>query len=508
MSYLFVDCCKSPLLPIQLQDKPQVFTGEEKFTLFTDIFLVAIAGLVATLAILYAEGLVDLGPLNATLNVITPHVARYILAGAGGLLVLDVVKLIVKLRSHIDHQQDHIHSLRDGSDRQSLVDQIGKLETEKAEIRANAQDCLDKLNGRNTEKKNRIVALTGQLIAAQDELTTAQNTYDAKLEEEKGLMQKEYDLLQEKCDLVKQQLEDIKKLEKLSALAAKKGQKGDTATEKILGTLGEQNRELREKVLNAYDKVSKKDGIEDLNAKIAKIDTDIAQRTIDLDSLDQRINTLTEQQGKLAYELDTARKAAKADADAEVAKILAAGRIKSDEILNNAHEEARELVTKAEQDMLKAEQDMLKAARVQDEEARQERETTRLDQLKDVEAEKKRLQQKNAELKASIDDLDRKISKLKDRHGIASAELDNAREQAAAATRQAGAMAAEYKATNEKVAALRNEQTTLTNETKTLEQTKLTLTSENQTLTQQAEKLKKENAAIEQQRQQNSTNKS
>ncbi len=177
MSFLAVriGCATVAQTPIEQQHTVTLLSCEEKATLITDIAIASIVALLAIGIILSNQG-INLGPLNA-LSMFSSQTAYIMIGAAGGVLLLDLFSLMVKMASHISRLFELNHTLAESADTTNYRTLLAEKERWTEELDNEAAQSAA-LKGRVRELDEELALVKEDLVEA----TTAKATLKAQLD--------------------------------------------------------------------------------------------------------------------------------------------------------------------------------------------------------------------------------------------------------------------------------------------------------------------------------------
>lgn len=259
MSFLPITACRSETQP---PHEREILSCEAKMALITDVVLATFTVLIATAAILTAHGLINLGPLNA-LHSLGTQTASIMLGAAGGVVLVDIVALIVKMVKHISQLKQAGTEIQD-QERSALRAENETLKLQNATLQLSAGQ-LPKLQAEHTTLEQKIKTLEDESGAAQVALKKVRAETAALSQQHQEMSQKVLGLhdieLRNEAELKKAQEEIGEKRKEAAGILAK-------AQEDAAALI-----ETQEKVRSLHEE------LEGLQAAKARLQDEIAQLT-------------------------------------------------------------------------------------------------------------------------------------------------------------------------------------------------------------------------------------
>lgn len=197
-------CAASPKVPIEAQHKVELFSCEEKMALITDVFLAALTLAVAVLVILATKG-IHLGQLSG-IGSIGMNAAYIMIGVAGGILLIDVIKLLVQMVRHISRLFDINSRLVSDKSAAGLEQKVQFLEQEKTALTAAETALKKELALLEKSKTNELAILQGKMVETESEARSAIQTGLKTFEQTQAKSTKKIEELENEISLLKQQI--------------------------------------------------------------------------------------------------------------------------------------------------------------------------------------------------------------------------------------------------------------------------------------------------------------
>ncbi len=285
MSYIIISACcvTQSQPPIEKQHTVQLHSCEEKLALITDIFLTSLAAAVAIGIILTANGLIDLGPLNA-ISTLGPEVAYRMFGVAGGVVIVDTMIVMAKMSSHISRIAKLNQTLGESEDTQNFL----RLTNEHQELTKEHRELTKELT--NQKAAFQELHTQHQLQAASEKARITSENFKERTSQEQIVLLDEIKKLQEESVLQAQAMKTV-----IQAEVEELQQEKATLNETLSGLRAEKERlenvspTVVQPPLDAEALEKAQAAVRSAEVQLETINTDIEQATQAKDDLAQKV---------------------------------------------------------------------------------------------------------------------------------------------------------------------------------------------------------------------------